>query len=125
MQIYLPIAELSVDVFYLLAIGGGVGLLSGLIGVGGGFLLTPLLIFLGIPPTIAVGTGSNQVVAASVSGALAHWRRGNVDLAMGAVLLAGGIVGSTLGVWMFRVLRALGQIDLVISLFYVVFLSAI
>jgi len=125
MQIYLPIAELSVDVFYLLAIGGGVGLLSGLIGVGGGFLLTPLLIFLGIPPTIAVGTGSNQVVAASVSGAMAHWRRGNVDLAMGAVLLAGGIVGSTLGVWMFRVLRALGQIDLVISLFYVVFLSAI
>jgi hypothetical protein len=125
MQIYLPIAELSVNVFYLLAIGGGVGLLSGLIGVGGGFLLTPLLIFLGIPPTIAVGTGSNQVVAASVSGAMAHWRRGNVDLAMGAVLLAGGIVGSTLGVWMFRVLRALGQIDLVISLFYVVFLSAI
>jgi uncharacterized protein len=125
MQIYLPIAELSVSVFYLLAIGGGVGLLSGLIGVGGGFLLTPLLIFLGIPPTIAVGTGSNQVVAASVSGALAHWRRGNVDLAMGAVLLAGGIVGSTLGVWIFRVLRALGQIDLVISLFYVVFLSAI
>jgi len=125
MQIYLPIAELSVSVFYLLAIGGGVGLLSGLIGVGGGFLLTPLLIFLGIPPTIAVGTGSNQVVAASVSGALAHWRRGNVDLAMGAVLLAGGIFGSTLGVWIFRVLRALGQIDLVISLFYVVFLSAI
>jgi uncharacterized membrane protein YfcA len=125
MQIYLPIAELSVSVFYLLAIGGGVGLLSGLIGVGGGFLLTPLLIFIGIPPTIAVGTGSNQVVAASVSGALAHWRRGNVDLAMGAVLLAGGIVGSTLGVWIFRVLRALGQIDLVISLFYVVFLSAI
>ena len=125
MQIYLPIAELSVNVFYLLAIGGGVGLLSGLIGVGGGFLLTPLLIFLGIPPTIAVGTGSNQVVAASVSGALAHWRRGNVDLAMGAVLLAGGIVGSTLGVWLFQVLRALGQIDLVISLSYVVFLSAI
>lgn len=125
MQIYLPIAELSVDVFYLLALGGGVGVLSGLAGVGGGFLLTPLLIFLGVPPTIAVGTGANQVVAASVSGALAHWRRGNVDLAMGAVLLAGGIVGSTIGVWLFRLLRELGQIDLVISLFYVVFLSAI
>jgi hypothetical protein len=125
MQIYLPIAELSVDVFYLLAIGGAVGLLSGLVGVGGGFLLTPLLIFLGVPPTIAVGTGSNQVVATSVSGTLAHWRRGNVDLPMGGVLLAGGLCGSTLGVWLFRVLREQGQIDLVISAFYVVFLSGI
>ena len=125
MQIYLPIAELSVNVFYLLAIGGGVGLLSGLIGVGGGFLLTPMLIFMGVPPTIAVGTGANQVVAASVSGALAHWRRGNVDFAMGTVMLAGGFAGSTFGVWLFGILRELGQIDLVISISYVVLLSVI
>ena len=109
----------------LLGLGGGVGFLSGMFGVGGGFLMTPLLIFIGIPPAVAVATEANQVVAASVSGALAHWRRGNVDLKMGAVLLAGGVVGSSLGVWLFTALRALGHIDVVIALFYVTFLGVI
>ena len=125
MQIYLPIAEMSVNIFLILGMGGGVGMLSGLFGVGGGFLMTPLLIFIGVPPAVAVGTEANQIVASSVSGLLAHWRRGNVDFRMGAVLLAGGIVGSTLGVFLFRILRGLGQIELVISLCYVVFLGII
>ena len=125
MQIYLPIAEMSVNVFLLLGLGGGVGFLSGLFGVGGGFLMTPLLIFIGVPPVVAVATEANQVVAASVSGALAHWRRGNVDVKMGLVLLGGGVVGSSLGVWLFTFLRGLGQIDFVISLTYVVFLGIV
>ncbi len=125
MQIYLPIAEMSVNVFLLLGMGGGVGFLSGLFGVGGGFLMTPLLIFIGIPPAVAVGTEANQIVAASVSGVLAHWRRGNVDFKMGLVLLLGGLAGSTLGVILFSFLRGVGQIDLVISLCYVVFLGII
>ena len=125
MQIYLPIAELSVNVFLFLGMGAGVGFLSGLFGVGGGFLMTPLLIFAGIPPAVAVATEANQIVASSVSGALAHWRRGNVDIKMGVVLLIGGIIGSTLGVWVFGLLRGLGQIDLVIRLSYVVFLGII
>jgi len=125
MQIYLPIAEMSVNVFMLLALGGGVGMLSGIFGVGGGFLMTPLLFFMGIPAAVAVATEANQIVASSVSGVLAHWRRGNVDIKMGAVLLAGGVLGSSFGVWLFSVLRELGQIDLVIKLSYVVFLSII
>ena len=125
MQIYLPIAELSVDVFLLLGMGAGVGFLSGLLGVGGGFLMTPLLIFVGVPPAVAVASEANQVVAASVSGALAHWRRGNVDFRMGAVLLIGGFVGSSFGVLIYTVLRALGQLDLVIALCYVIFLGVI
>ena len=125
MQIYLPIAELSVNVFLFLGMGAGVGVLSGLFGVGGGFLMTPLLLFAGIPPAVAVATEANQIVASSVSGALAHWRRGNVDLKMGIVLLLGGIVGSTLGVWVFGLLQGLGQIDLVIRASYVVFLGII
>ena len=125
MQIYLPIAEMSVNAFLLLGMGGGIGFLSGLFGVGGGFLITPLLIFIGIPPAVAVGTGANQIVAASVSGVLAHWRRGNVDFKMGLVLLLGGFSGSTLGVMLFSFLRGLGQIDLVISLSYVIFLGII
>ncbi len=125
MQIYLPIAEMSVNVFLLLGMGGGVGFLSGLFGVGGGFLMTPLLIFIGVPPAVAVGTEANQIVASSVSGVLAHWRRGNVDFKMGFVLLLGGFAGSTLGVVLFSFLRELGQIDLVISLSYVVFLGII
>ena len=125
MQIYLPIAEMSVNVLLLLGLGGGVGFLSGLFGVGGGFLMTPLLIFIGVPPAVAVATEANQVVAASVSGALAHWRRGNVDVKMGLVLLAGGFAGSSLGVWLFTFLRALGQIDFAISLAYVVFLGVV
>ncbi|MEQ8709316.1 MAG: sulfite exporter TauE/SafE family protein [Rhodospirillales bacterium] len=125
MQIYLPIAEISVNVFLLLGLGGGVGVLSGLFGVGGGFLMTPLLIFIGIPPAVAVATEANQIVASSVSGVLAHWKRGNVDVKMGMLLLAGGIVGSTVGVWLFKLLRQLGQVDLFVSLAYVIFLGAI
>ena len=125
MQIYLPIAEMSVNVFLILGMGGGVGFLSGLFGVGGGFLMTPLLIFIGIPPAVAVATEANQIVASSVSGVLAHWRRANVDVKMGLTLLVGGIVGSSFGVWLFTILRGLGQIDLVIKLCYVVFLSVI
>ena len=123
MFLYLPIAELSVNVFLVLGMGIGVGTLSGIFGVGGGFLMTPLLIFLGIPPAVAVGTEANQIVASSVSGVLAHWRRGNVDFKMGGVLLVGGVIGSTFGVWLFKFLRELGQIDLVIMLSYVVFLG--
>ncbi len=125
MQIYLPIAEMSVNALVLLALGGGVGFLSGMFGVGGGFLMTPLLIFNGIPPAVAVATEANQVVAASVSGALAHWRRRNVDVRMGLVLMAGGFLGSTLGVWLFTILRDIGQIDFVISVSYVLFLGII
>jgi len=125
MQIYLPIAEMSVDVFLILGLGGLVGFLSGLFGVGGGFLMTPLLIFIGVPPAVAVGTEANQIVASSVSGVLAHWQRGNVDFKMGAVLLAGGFVGSSFGVLLFSFLRDLGQIDLVIRLSYVCFLGII
>ena len=125
MQIYLPIAEMSANIFLLLGMGGGVGFLSGLFGVGGGFLMTPLLIFMGVPPAVAVGTEANQIVAASVSGVMAHWRRGNVDFKMGSVLMVGGFVGSTVGVALFSLLRELGQIELVISLCYVVFLGVI
>jgi len=125
MQIYLPIAELSLNVFLLLGIGGAIGFLSGMFGVGGGFLLTPLLIFIGVPPAVAVATQANQVVASSVSGVLAHWSRNNVDFKMGVVLLLGGIVGSTLGVGIFSLLRTVGQVDLVIGLAYVVMLTFI
>ncbi|MCZ6637935.1 MAG: sulfite exporter TauE/SafE family protein [Alphaproteobacteria bacterium] len=125
MQIYLPIAEISLDVFLLLGMGGAVGFLSGLFGVGGGFLMTPLLIFIGVSPAVAVASEANQVVAASASGMLAHMRRGNVDFKMGAVLLAGGFVGSSFGVWLYSALRAVGQLDLVISLAYVAFLGII
>ncbi len=125
MHIYLPIAEMSVNIFLLLGMGTGVGVLSGIFGVGGGFLMTPLLIFIGVPPAVAVGTEANQIVASSVSGVLAHWRRGNVDFKMGFVLLVGGLLGSTLGVWLFKLLRNIGQIDLVIKLAFVVFLGII
>ena len=125
MDIYLPIAEVSVDVFLLLGIGGGIGALSGIFGVGGGFLMTPLLIFIGIPPAVAVATSANQIIGASVSGALAHWRRGNVDLKMGTVLLIGGLGGSSIGVVLFNALSSVGQIDLAIKLSYVILLGAI
>ncbi len=124
-NLYLPIAEMSVNIFLLLGLGAGVGMLSGIFGVGGGFLMTPLLIFMGIPPAVAVGTEANQIIASSVSGVLAHWRRGNVDFKMGSILLVGGIVGSTFGVFLFQHLRALGHIDLVIMLSYVIFLGTI
>ena len=125
LNIYLPIAERSVDIWSLLAVGGGVGLLSGIFGVGGGFLLTPLLMFLGIPPAVAVATGANQILGTAVSGVIAHWRRRNVDVRMGVVMLSGGLVGAALGVWLFAMLQRQGQIDLVISLCYLVFLSVV
>jgi len=121
--IYLPIAGLSLNIVVLLMLGGGVGFLSGLFGVGGGFLLTPLLIFLGVPSPVAVATGANQVVGASVSGVIAHWRRKNVDIKMGIVLVVGGLAGAFVGVWLFGRLRAVGQVDLVINLCYVLFLG--
>ncbi|WP_425071335.1 sulfite exporter TauE/SafE family protein [Sagittula sp. S175] len=125
MQIYLPISEVAVNAFLLLGLGGIVGILSGMFGVGGGFLLTPLLFFIGIPPAVAVATGANQIVAASFSGLLAHLRRKTVDLRMGTVLLAGGLVGAAIGVWLFNYLKTLGQVDLLVRLCYVVFLGII
>lgn len=125
MYIYLPIAEVSMHIGIIIGLGGGVGFLSGLFGVGGGFLMTPLLIFFGIPPAVAVSTEANQIVASSVSGVLAHMRRGNVDFKMGAILMVGGMIGSSLGVALFSFLRSIGQIDLVIQLSYVVFLGII
>ena len=125
MYIYLPIAEISMHIAIIIGLGGGVGFLSGLFGVGGGFLMTPLLIFLGVPPAVAVATEANQIVASSVSGVLAHMRRGNVDFKMGGILLIGGVIGSSLGVMLFTFLREVGQIDLVIKLSYVVFLGII
>ena len=125
MQIYLPIAELSMNVFVLLGMGASVGFLSGMFGVGGGFLMTPLLIFSGIPPAVAVGTEANQIVASSISGMLAHWRRRSVDFRMGLILFAGSLCGSVPGVFLFRLLRSQGQVDLLISLSYVVFLGGI
>jgi uncharacterized membrane protein YfcA len=125
MEIYLPIAEVSLDVFVLLALGGAVGFLSGVFGVGGGFLLTPFLIFIGVPPAVAVASSANQLVGASVSGVLAHWKRGNVDFKMGAILLIGGFLGSLLGVWLFGILRRLGQIELVINLCFVILLGTL
>lgn len=125
MQLYLPIAEVSVNGLTLFGIGGIVGLLSGMFGVGGGFLITPLLFFMGIPPAVAVATGANQVVASSVSGVLAQWRRRGVDVTMGAVLLAGGLAGSAGGVWVFAWMTQAGQVDLFVQLAYVVFLGGI
>lgn len=125
LNIYLPIAEQSVGIVTLLAVGGGIGVLSGIFGVGGGFLLTPLLIMLGIPPAVAVASGANQVLGSSVSGVFAHWRRRNVDLKMAIFLLVGGFVGSGVGVWLFALLKRLGQVDLMISLSYVGFLGSV
>lgn len=125
MQIYLPIAEVSVNAFMLLGLGGIVGILSGMFGVGGGFLMTPLLFFIGIPPAVAVATEANQIVASSFSGVLAHVRRKTVDFRMGTVLLVGGLIGAALGVVVFNYLKSLGQVDLLVRLCYVVFLGII
>jgi uncharacterized membrane protein YfcA len=125
MDIYLPIAEMSVNVLLLLGLGGAVGFLSGLFGVGGGFLMTPLLILIGIPSPVAVATQANQIVALSVSGVLAHWQRGNVDFKMGLILTAGGFAGSAVGVWLFTLLQDRGHIDLAIRLCYVVLLGVV
>jgi len=125
MNIYLPIAEMSVNVAVFLSMGCAVGFLSGMFGVGGGFLLTPLLIFMGVPTAVSVGTGSMQILASSVSGAIAQYRRRNVDIKMGLVLVAGGVVGAAIGVGLVRILRQIGQFDLFVSLSYVLFLGAV
>jgi len=124
-QIYLPIAEMPVNIFLILGMGGVVGFLSGMFGVGGGFLMTPLLIFTGIPPAVAVATQANQTIASSISGVVAHWRRSAVDFKMGGVLMIGGVIGAVAGVYLFAYVRALGQVDLMISLSYVLFLGVI
>ena len=125
MQIYLPIAETSVSAFVLLGLGGLVGILSGMFGVGGGFLMTPLLFFIGIPPAVAVATEANQIVASSFSGVLAHFRRRTVDIKMGLVLQLGGLIGAAFGVLVFNYLKGLGQVDLLVRLCYVVFLGVV
>src|SRR2546430_13212595 len=125
MDIYLPIAEVSLDVFVLLGIGAAIGFLSGVFGVGGGFLLTPMLIFIGVPPAVAVASSANQLVGASLSGVIAYWRRGAVDLKMGFILLIGGLAGSVFGVWLFTWLKRLGQIELTISVCYVLLVGTL
>ena len=125
MDIYLPIAGMSVNALLIVVLGGLVGLLSGMFGVGGGFLTTPLLIFYGIPPPVAVASATTQITGASVSGAMAHMRRGGVDLKMGGVMVAGGLVGSLVGAGLFRWLQASGQIDVVIGSLYVLILGSI
>ena len=125
MSIYLPIAEMNINILLIIFIGMVVGVLSGLFGVGGGFLMTPLLIFLGIPPAVAVGTEAPHVLASSVSGVVAHWRRKNVDFKMGFFLLIGGVIGSTVGVNLFKLLRGFGQIDIVIQMLFLIFLGFI
>jgi len=125
MDIYLPIAGLSVNALLIIALGGLVGILSGMFGVGGGFLTTPLLIFYGIPPAVAVASATTQITGSSVSGVYAHSRRGGVDFKMGGVMIAGGTVGSLVGAFLFRLLQASGQIDLVIGGLYVLLLGSI
>ncbi|MDQ2891488.1 MAG: sulfite exporter TauE/SafE family protein [Pseudomonadota bacterium] len=125
MDVYLPIANLSVNAFVIVALGGGVGLLSGMFGIGGGFLTTPLLIIYGIPPTVAAASSASQVTGASISGVFAHFDRKGVDMKMGGVLVAGGILGSFAGAWIFRLLQTSGQIDTVIGVVYVVMLGSI
>ncbi len=125
MQIYLPVAEIPVNIILILLLGLATGFLAGMFGIGGGFLATPFLMFIGIPPAVAVSTSANQIVASSVSGVMGHLRRGSVDIKMGLFLIVGGFIGSTFGVSLFRILQKAGQIDLVISLVYVLFLGAI
>lgn len=125
MQIYLPIAEMSLNGLLLLGIGLAIGFLSGMFGIGGGFIMTPLLIFLGVPSGIAVGTGASQVMASSVSSALGHWQRGNVDLQMGLLLIGGGVVGAVSGVKIIYLLKQAGQLDFFVSLTYVLLLGVI
>lgn len=125
MDLYLPIANLSVNALVIIALGGGVGLLSGMFGVGGGFLTTPLLIVYGIPPTVAAASAASQVTGASVSGVFAYLRRDAVDMKIGSVLVAGGILGSFAGAWLFRLLQATGQIDTAIAITYVLLLGSI
>jgi uncharacterized protein len=123
--IYLPIADLAINIFLLFAMGLAVGFISGMFGVGGGFLMTPFLIFLGISPGVAVATVASHITASSFSGALSHWRRRAVDVAMSFILLSGGLVGTASGVWLFTKLRAIGQLDLLIGLSYLIMLTAV
>ncbi len=125
MQIYLPIAEMSVPAEGLVLLGVAMGFLSGVFGVGGGFLATPFLLFMGIPPAVVVGTQANQLIATSVTGVLGHWRRGNVDFQMGTIMLGGGMAGSVVGIFIFRLLQHFGQIDVFISFSYVLLLGTI
>lgn len=125
MEIYLPIADLPVNVFLVFAMGIAVGFISGMFGIGGGFLMTPLLIFIGVSPAVAVATVSSHIAASSFSGALNYWRRRAIDLALAFMLLIGGLIGTASGVWLFTLLRALGQLDLVIALSYVILLSSV
>jgi uncharacterized membrane protein YfcA len=125
MNIYLPIAEVSINLFFLIGLGALVGFLSGLFGVGGGFIMTPLLMMAGIPPAVAAASDCNQIVAGAASGAYAHWRLGNVDFKMGIILLLGGITGGTIGVQLVKVLRELGNIEFVMKVVYVVLLFTI
>uniref|UniRef100_A0A7C5EN76 Probable membrane transporter protein n=1 Tax=Desulfobacca acetoxidans TaxID=60893 RepID=A0A7C5EN76_9BACT len=125
MEIYLPIAGISINFFLIIGIGGLVGFLSGLFGVGGGFLLTPLMMMIGIPPAVAAASDSNQIVAAASSGAFAHWRLGNVDFKMGLVILAGGLTGGTIGVQLVKILRAIGNFEFVMKVVYVIMLGLV
>ena len=125
MQIYLPIAELSLNLFALLLIGFTIGFLSGMLGIGGGFILAPLLLLFGVPPAVAVGTSASQVVASSVSSAYGHWQRGNVDERMGLLLIGGGFLGAITGVKIVSILKSLGQLDLFVSLTYVILLGVV
>jgi uncharacterized protein len=124
-QIYLPIADLPVNVFLVFAMGLAVGFISGMFGIGGGFLMTPLLIFIGVSPAVSVATVASHIAASSFSGVINYWRRRAVDLALAVMLLVGGFVGTVAGVWLFTVLRAVGQLDLAISLSYVILLSTV
>ena len=125
MLVHLPIAEMSISVEIIFLVSAFVGFLSGVFGIGGGFLTTPFLIFTGIPPGVAVGTQASQLVASSVAGAIGHWRRNNVDIKMGLVMLVGGVIGSFVGIMIFKLLQYLGQVDFAISLLYVILLSGI
>lgn len=124
-QIYLPIAEIPVNIIVILLLGLGTGFLAGMFGIGGGFVSTPLLMFIGIPPAIAVSTSSNQIIASSASGLLAHFRKSSVDIKMGLFLVIGGFIGSTFGVSLFKIIQKAGHIDIVVSLVYVIFLGSI
>ena len=125
MQLFLPIADIPVNIFLILAMGAAVGFVSGMFGIGGGFLMTPLLIFIGISPAVAVASVSSHMAASSFSGALSYWRRRAIDPALAIVLLSGGVIGTALGVWLFTLLRKVGQLDLIIALSYVVLLSSV
>lgn len=125
MDIYLPIAEVSLNVLLLLGLGAGVGFVTGAFGLGGGFLLTPLLILIGVPPGVAVASSANQLVGASLSGVIGYWRRGSVDFKMGVIMLLGGLAGSAIGVWLFTLLKRVGQMELAISVLYVLLLGTL